>query len=302
MVAASPKIRHRVHQSPLEIINSILIHLVLIFAVLITLYPFVYVLSMSISDPAEVIRGKVWLWPEGFSIKSYELLLQDKNLWISLYNTCWYAVVGTALNIVMTITFSYPLSRKDFFLRSPLMIFTAIPMFFSGGLIPLFLLIVQLGLYNTMWAIVIPAAMASWNVIITRVFFQSSIPEALADSAKIDGATDIQFLLRVVLPLSGPIIAVLVVFNFVGFWNTFFNALIFLSSSKLQPLQVLLQKILINHTVNFSVPMVQSVEKTMLGIQMRYAIIIFSVAPILVMYPFMQKYFAKGYMIGAIKE
>jgi len=294
--------RLRVRTSALEKFNSILINSFLVFTVLITLYPFVWVLSMSISDPGEVIRGRVWLFPEGFSLRSYELLLHDKNVWISLYNTVWYAVVGTALNIVMTITFAYPLSRKDFFLRSPLMLFTAIPMFFSGGLIPLFLLVISLGLYNTQWAIVIPAAMASWNVIITRVFFQSNIPEALADSAKMDGASDIGFLWKVVLPLSGPIIAVLVVFNFVGFWNTFFNALIFLSSSNLQPLQVLLQKVLINHTVNFSMPMTKGVETMMLGMQMRYAIIIFSVAPILLFYPFLQKYFAKGYMIGAIKE
>ena len=183
------------------------------------------------------------------------------------------------------------------------MIFTAIPLFFSGGLIPLFLVVVKLGLYNTRWAIILPLALNSWNVILTRVFFQSSVPDALADAARIDGATDIGFLIRVVIPLSLPIIAVITVFNFVGFWNTFFNALIFLPSTDLQPLQILLQRILINHTVNFAVPTSSfTVESLTIGIQMRYAIIIFSVAPILILYPFLQKYFTKGYLIGALKE
>jgi putative aldouronate transport system permease protein len=245
----------------------------------------------------------VWLFPRGFSLKSYDMLFKDRNLWQSLYNTAWYAVVGTLVNIFMTITFAYPLSRKEFFARSPFMIFTAIPLFFSGGLIPLFLVVVKLGLYNTRWAIILPLALNSWNVIIARVYFQSSIPDALVDASRIDGATDIGFLFRVVIPLSLPIIAVITVFNFVGFWNTFFNALIFLPSVELQPLQVLLQRILIAKSVKFGVPTaVFSLESITIGIQMRYAIIIFSVAPILIIYPFLQKYFTKGYLIGALKE
>jgi putative aldouronate transport system permease protein len=295
--------RMRIRRTPLERFFTFLIYATLVFLVLITVYPFLYVLSMSISDPGEVIRGRVWLFPRGFSVKSYEVLFHNRNLWSSLYNTAWYAVVGTLVNILVTVTFAYPLSRKEFWARGPFMIFTAIPLFFSGGLIPLFLVVVKLGLYNTRWAIILPLAMSSWLVIITRVYFQSSIPDALADAARIDGSTDIGFLFRVVIPLSLPIIAVITVFNFVGFWNTWFNALIFLPSTELQPLQVLLQNILIAKTVRFGVPTSSfSLDAITIGIQMRYAIIIFSVAPILFIYPFLQKYFTKGYLIGALKE
>jgi ABC-type glycerol-3-phosphate transport system permease component len=292
----------RIRRTPLERFFSLLIYGSLVAAVIITLYPFLYILSMSLSDAGEVIRGRVWLLPVGFSLESYRLLFADPNVWTSLYNTVWYAVVGTLVNILFTITFAYPLSRKEFFARGFFMILTAIPLFFAGGLIPSFLIVVKLGLYNTRWAIVIPAAMSTWNVIITRVYFQSSIPDALVDAARIDGATEIGFLLRVVIPLSLPIIAVIVVFNFVGFWNVFFPALIYLPSSKLQPLQIFLQRVLINHSVNFAIPQIKGVAMTMLGLQMRYAIIIFSVAPILVFYPFLQKYFTKGYLVGALKE
>ena len=296
--------RHiRIRRSPLEKLFTFLIYASLVFAVVITVYPFLYVLSMSISDPSEVIHGRVWLFPRGLSVRSYDALFHNRNLWTSLYNTAWYAVVGTLVNILVTVTFAYPLSRKEFFARSPWMIFTAIPLFFSGGLIPLFLVVVKLGLYDTRWAIILPLAMSPWLVIITRVYFQSSIPDALADAARIDGSTDIGFLFRVVIPLSLPIIAVITVFNFVGFWNTWFNALLFLPSTSLQPLQVLLQNIVIAKTVKFGVPTaVFSLDAITIGIQMRYAIIIFSVAPILVIYPFLQKYFTKGYLIGALKE
>jgi putative aldouronate transport system permease protein len=295
--------RIRIRRSPAEKFFTILIYGALVVSVIITVYPFLYVLSMSISDPSEVIRGRVWLFPRGLSVRSYDALFHNRNLWQSLYNTVWYAVVGTLVNIFMTITFAYPLSRKEFFARSPFMIFTAVPLFFSGGLIPLFLVVVKAGLYNTRWAIILPAALSSWNVIITRVYFQSSIPDALVDAARIDGSTDIGFLFRVVIPLSLPIIAVITVFNFVGFWNVWFNALIYLPSVDLQPLQVLLQNILIAKTVKFGVPTATfSLDAITIGIQMRYAIIIFSVAPILVIYPFLQKYFTKGYLIGALKE
>jgi putative aldouronate transport system permease protein len=297
-------VRHiRIRKSPLENFFTFLIYATLVASVLITVYPFLYVLSMSISDPSEVIHGRVWLLPRGFSLKSYEVLFHNRNLWTSLYNTAWYAVVGTLVNILVTVTFAYPLSRKEFFARSPWMVFTAIPLFFSGGLIPLFLVVVKLGLYDSRWAIILPLAMSPWLVIITRVYFQSSIPDALADAARIDGSTDIGFLFRVVIPLSLPIIAVITVFNFVGFWNTWFNALIFLPSTSLQPLQVLLQNIVIAKTVRFGVPTATfSLDAITIGIQMRYAIIIFSVAPILVIYPFLQRYFTKGYLIGALKE
>jgi putative aldouronate transport system permease protein len=295
-------IRRRIRRTPVEHLFTVLIFAVLVGAVVVTLYPFLYILSMSISDPNEVIRGRVWLFPRGFSLQSYKLLFADPNVWRSLYNTVWYAVVGTLVNIVFTITFAYPLSRKEFFARGFFMILLAVPLFFSGGLIPSFLVVVKLGLYNTRWAIVIPAAMSSWNVIITRVFFQSSVPDALVDAARIDGASDIGFLLRVVIPLSLPIIAVITVFNFVGFWNVFFTALIYLPSSSLQPLQIFLQRVLINHSVNFAIPQVRGLASTMLGMQMRYAIIIFSVAPILLFYPLLQKYFTKGYLVGALKE
>ena len=263
-------------------IADIIILFILTVAGFFTLYPFIYVFSMSVSDPAEVMKMKIKFFPKGFSLKSYELILENPNIWRYYYNTIWYTVVGVLANIVVTVTFAYPLSRKEFCLKKPLMVFMSIPMFFSGGMIPSFLVISKLGLYNTRWALILPGAMSIWVAVMARVYFQTTIPDAVVEAAKIDGCNDLRILGRIVVPLSKPILAVIGLYNAVSFWNLYLNAVIYISDAKLQPLQVYLQR-------------------TMYGNQMKYSIIVFSILPIICVYPLLQKYFVKGVMVGSLK-
>lgn len=275
--------------------------LCMIVVVIVTLYPFVYIFSMSISDPINVINKSVWLFPKGFSLDAYQEVFKNPNLWRSYYNTVFYTVFGTLLNIVLTILLAYPLARRTFFLRKQIMIFIVITMFFSGGLVPMFILIQDLGIYNTRWAILLPTAISAFNVIITRTFFQS-IPEALHESAKLDGANDLSILFRIIIPLSKPIIAVLSLFYAVTHWNSFLPALLYLPDPKLQPLSLYLIKIIIQNNTEMLEDMVDQASRNMFSVQIKYAIIIVAVLPIVTIYPFLQKYFVKGVMIGSLKE
>lgn len=277
-----------------------IIYVFVIMAIAATLYPFIYVISMSISEPKYVIQQSVWLFPKGFSTEAYQVVFQNKNIWQSYYNTIWYTLIGSGLNIFMTIITAYPLSRKGFSGKRFFTFFMVATMFFSGGLIPMFLLIKNLGLYDTKWAIVLPAALSAWNVIIARTFFQS-IPESIQESAQIDGCSDIGILFKIILPLSMPIIAVIGLFSAVGFWNSYFSALIYLPSPGNHPLQMYLMKVLIQNSEELA-GSARGMSRTLIGAQLKYAIIIVSVLPIVSVYPFLQKYFMKGVMIGAIKE
>ena len=273
----------------------------LFFIIVITLYPFIYVLSMSISDPIYAIKQEIWLLPKGFSLGAYKMCFENPDIWNSYYNTIWYAVVGTCINILMTIIAAYPLSRRTFFAKDFFMMGIAFTMFFGGGLIPAFLLIKNLGLYNTRWAMVIPGAVGAYYIIIARTYFET-IPESLQESAKIDGANDITILFRIFIPLCKPIIAVLILFYAVGHWNSYFSALIYLPNVKLQPLQLYLVKILIQNQMSMMSGMTDQYERTLYAVQLKYAAIIVSILPIICTYPFLQKYFVKGVMIGAIKQ
>jgi putative aldouronate transport system permease protein len=282
-------------------IIDVIIHILLIFSAFITLYPFIYVLSMSISSPDEVMKQNIILFPKGFSIESYKIVFKNKMFWQSYYNTIWYTVVGTTINVVMTIIAAYPLSKKRFIHRNFFMLMISFTMFFGGGLIPLYILVSILGMYNTRWAIVIPGAVSAWYVIITRTFFQS-IPESLEESAIIDGASDYKILTQIYLPLSKAILAVLVLFHAVGHWNSFFSAMIFLSDGSKQPLQIYLRRILIEVSAEIQRNLPgSSYERAAYGIQLKYSSIIVTILPIICVYPFLQKYFVKGVMIGSIK-
>jgi putative aldouronate transport system permease protein len=268
---------------------------------IITLYPFLFVFSMSISDPKYVLDQSVWLFPKGFSVESYKRVFENPDIWTSYYNTIFYTVIGTAFNVMLTIFGAYPLSRKNFFARKQLMIFIVFTMFFSGGLIPLFILIKDLGLYNTRWALIIPGVISAFLLIVSRTFFQS-IPESLDESAKMDGANDITILFKIIMPLSKPIIAVLALFYAVGHWNSYFPAMIYLPDAKLQPLQLYLVKILIQNQDKLSEGLTDELDRALFTLQLKYSIIIVAVLPILLVYPFLQKYFAKGVMLGSLKE
>lgn len=292
--------KSRIKRSRGERVGSTLVYCMLILLTLITLYPFVYVFSMSVSDPYAVMRQEVWLLPKGFTLDSYEKVFQNKDLWMNYGNTLWYTVVGTLINMVCLVIGAYPLSRKNLFLRRPIMKAITFTMFFSGGMIPTFMVINSLGLYNTRWAMVIPNAVSVWNLIIARTYFEG-IPEELIESAKLDGANDLTILGRVVLPLSKSILAVLMLFSAVNHWNAYFNAVLYLPSPEIQPLQIYLQKLLINMSDISGGDNPLGISRSMQVVQMRYSTILVVTLPILCIYPFLQKYFVKGVMIGAIK-
>lgn len=277
----------------------------LVFCLLITLYPLWYILVCSFSSAAEVVAGNVTLWPIGFNTDAYEAAFESKQLIVGFRNSLIYTVVGTLFNLVVTFMAAYPLSRSDFKARGGITALFAFTMMFNGGMIPSYLLVKDLKMLDTIWALVIPGALSVWNVILIRTFIQNSIPGDLLEAAQLDGCRDGQYLIKIVLPLSGPIIAVMVLFFAVGHWNSYFNALMYISKSDLYPLQIILRNILIQN--QFDPSMMKNVDPRELMRQqnlrdlLKYSLIVIASVPVLAIYPFVQKYFIKGVMIGALK-
>ncbi|GFZ90790.1 putative ABC transporter permease protein YtcP [Paenibacillus marchantiophytorum] len=273
----------------------------LILLSLVTLYPFLFVLIASLSDPAWIVqvRGLIW-YPKGFNWEAYIMVFKNPSIITGYLNTILYVILGTSLNILMTSLGAYALSRQDVMWKNPVMFMIVFTMFFSGGLIPTYLLINDLGMVDTRWALLIPTAMSAYNLIIMRTSFQA-VPVSLEESAKLDGANDFTILFRVILPLSMPVVAVMVLFYGVSHWNAWFNALIYLRTRDLYPLQLILREILITNSTESMTTGVGGADKMPIGETIKYATIIVATAPILLLYPFLQKYFVKGIMIGAIK-
>ncbi|USK33405.1 carbohydrate ABC transporter permease [Bacillus sp. F19] len=278
-------------------------YLLLAIITLLVLYPLYFVLSASVSDPLYVLRGEMWLLPKDINFDAYKKVFMNDDILNGFWNTIKYTTVGTAINVVMTTMAAFPLSRKDFMGRNLIMGFLVFTMFFSGGLIPSYLLIKELGMLDTFWVMVIPNAVAIWNIIIMRTFFQTTIPIELQESAMIDGCSNIQILIKIVLPLSMPVIAVMVLFYAVGHWNSYFNALIYLQDRELFPLQLILREILIQSQTDEMVKATsESFVKQQLSVEgLKYAVLVVSNIPMMLLYPFLQRYFVKGFMIGAIK-
>lgn len=275
----------------------------IIAAVLLILvgYPLLFVISASFSNPVDVVEGRVWLLPEGFTLEPYLRVFENEKIWKGYANTIFYAAAGTLINLVMTVLAAYPLSRKDLPGQQFLMFFVTFTMFFSGGLIPTYLLVKSLGITNTIWAMLLPGAIATYNLIVMRSFFQNSIPYELQESAWMDGCTFFRMLWSVILPLSKPILAVMVLFYGVGHWNAYFNALIYLKDRDLYPLQLILREILILNQDDMAVGDAGMAERVMMAESIKYSVIIVSSVPVLLLYPFIQRYFVKGVMIGSIK-
>lgn len=272
------------------------------FSCLVVLYPLIYIISASFSDPYAVAGGKVWLFPVDFSLAGYEFIFQYKYIWSGYANTVFYAFFGTLIAVTLTVLAAYPLSRRDLPGRNWLMFLFTFTMLFSGGMIPTYLLVVDLNIINTRWAMLLPAAMSVWNVIITRTYFESNIPVEVLEASRIDGCTDFGFLLRVVLPLSGAILAINALFYAVGIWNSYFDAFLYLSEQALHPLTIVLRKILILTDINMSSVYDPSASyKQFLRELLKYSLIIVSSGPVLMIYPFVQKYFVRGVMIGSVK-
>ncbi|AYB44250.1 carbohydrate ABC transporter permease [Paenibacillus lautus] len=267
---------------------------------IVILYPLYFIVIASVSDPISVGGGKVWLFPVDFTLEGYQKILENQAIWVGYKNTILYMAVGTAVNVAITVTGAYPLSRKDMYGRNLFMFLITFTMFFSGGLIPTYLLVKSLGLMNSMWALILPGAVSVWNLIITRTFFQHNIPEELREAADMDGCSDFRFFLQVALPLSKAILAVLVLFYGVGHWNSFFSALIYLRDEAQYPLQLVLRNILIQNEVQELMNLELGAGSN-LSESIKYGVIIVASIPVLILYPMVQKYFVKGVMIGSLK-
>lgn len=275
---------------------------ILLFALMLaTLYPFVYVIFASVSEPQQLVKHTGILWkPYGFTIKAYEMVLKNPMIAIGYRNTLIYVAVGTVLNVLMTAMFAYVLSRRGVHLKNLMMMLVVFTMFFGGGLIPEYILVKNLGMLDTRWALIIPGLISTWNLIIMRTSFMS-IPYELEESARIDGAGDWTVLFRIILPLSIPLLSVMVLFYGVGHWNAWANALIFLKDRELFPLQLVLREILI---VNSTTEMTEDAgagDDFALSLIIKYATILVATVPILLLYPLIQRHFTKGVMIGALK-
>ncbi|MFD0869444.1 Inner membrane ABC transporter permease protein ycjP [Chlamydia abortus] len=275
--------------------------LFLLLCSILFLYPMWYVLVSSFSDAYAIASGQVKLLPVGFNLNAYKLVFSDQNIWSSYGNTIFYVVVGTIINLIMTTLGAYPLSRRNLHGRNFVMAFIVFTMFFSGGLIPAYLNIRELGLFDTRWALILPGAVNAFNLIVMRTFFQS-IPDSLIESAKIDGAHDFKVLWKIVLPLSMPVLAVMTLFYAVGHWNSWFSAMIYLQDRSLFPLQLILREILIQSSAQNMLTNATQDEVHRISESIKYATIIVATVPILMIYPFLQRYFVKGVMIGALKE
>ncbi|WP_369827016.1 carbohydrate ABC transporter permease [Cohnella sp. CIP 111063] len=270
---------------------------------LMVLYPLIFILSASISDPSAVVSGKVWLWPVQPTLMGYEAVFKHKLIGSGFANSVYYTVFGTLINIVMTVLAAYPLSRSDLYGKNVIMLLFVFTTMFSGGLIPGYLLVKDLGMLNTVWAMVLPGALSVWNVIITRTYFQTALPAELLEAAQIDGCNDFKFVGKIVIPLSGPIIAVMTLYYAVGHWNQYFNAMIFLNKQNLYPLQIVLRNILIQNDVNALMlsDIANVAQREALRVLLKYSLIVVSTLPLMLVYPFVQKHFVKGVMIGSLK-
>ncbi|MEQ7138590.1 carbohydrate ABC transporter permease [Enterococcus casseliflavus] len=286
-----------------ERIFDFFVYGVAILLILLIIYPLWFVIIASFSDPADVGNGNVWLWPNEWRLDGYIRLFEQSLFWRSYLNTILYTIVGTAVALFVNIPAGYALSRKDLHGRKWLALLFIIPMFVSGGLIPIYLTIKNVGLLDTFWVMVIPFAVSSYNIIVARTFFNNSIPAGLWEAAQIDGCGTIRYFFSMVLPLSKAILAVIGLWTAVGIWNSWFNALIYLTNDNLQPLQLILRRLLIsNQLLQTQATGELASELRATADMMKYAAIVVSTAPIMMLYPFLQKYFNQGVMIGALKE
>jgi ABC-type glycerol-3-phosphate transport system permease component len=278
--------------------------LLLLFCGTMVLLPLLNVFAQSLSAPESVLAGRVTLWPRNFTLSTFRMILRNRNILVGYANTLYYASFGTIINLILTVMCAYPLSRNDFAGRNFFTLIFAFTMMFSGGMIPTYIVIKDLGLMDTRWVMLLPSAMTVWNMILCRTFFQNTIPKEMYESAELDGASDIKTLTAIVLPLSTPIIAVLALFYAVStHWNAYFDAMMYLKSQNLYNIQLILRNAIANITalLNQSGDLGAIEQSLALAEASKYVIIVISMLPVLIIYPFVQKYFIRGIMIGAIK-
>lgn len=279
----------------------IAIYILLLTFLAIVLLPLIYIVASSFSSPQAVSAGRVGLWPVDFSLRGYEVALRDPKIVTGFVNSLFYTTTGTALSVVLTIAVAFPLSRVDFFggsLITKLIVFT---MLFSGGLIPTYMVVRSMGMLNTPWALIVPNAIGVWQVILARAYFRDAIPKELYEAARVDGAGDIRFLLLVAIPLAKPMIAVIALMYAIWQWNSYFDALIYLRTDALYPLQLVLRNILILNTQSNLGDATAMLERQQLADLLKYSLIVISTVPVLLIYPFVARHFTKGIMLGSVK-
>ncbi|MBR3740299.1 MAG: carbohydrate ABC transporter permease [Clostridia bacterium] len=290
-----------------DVIYDTVIFIILTFIFLIVAYPLYFVIISSISDPIEVSAGKVTLTPVGFTLDGYKEVFKTKTVMRGFLNSLIITIMGTSINLLVTIPTSYALSRPDFTLKRPITLFYILTMFVSGGMMPTYIIVRATGLLNTWWALILPGCLGVYNMIVGRTFFKTNIPLELMEAAKLDGCGNTKFFIYVVLPLSGAITAILCLYYGVGHWNSYFSALIYIQKRELWPLQLELRNILVMNTsvatkqVMTEAELLEKKRLDALKEMMKYSLIIISSIPVLIIYPFVQKHFVKGVMIGSVK-
>lgn len=299
------KLNHRtraIHVTREDRIYYLTINILVGAFMLIVLLPLINIVASSFSSPSAVSSGKVLLWPVEFSLEGYETVFENKLIGTAYLNTFFYTVTGTLINLAMTMIAAYPLARRNVPFKGFFMFLFTFTMLFSGGTIPNYMLMIDLHLINTRWAMLLPGAISVYNMIIARTFIQN-IPEELYEAASIDGCSDFRYFFTMVIPLSVTLLSVLTLYYAVGHWNAYFNAFLYLSDRKLYPLQIILREILIANTINANevVDDLTMSSKQGMADLIKYSLIIVSSLPVLVLYPFVKKYFLKGVMIGALK-
>lgn len=291
----------KIHDSFSDHVFSIVNYIIVTIVFIIVLYPCIYVISASVSNSADVTSGKMWLLPTSLNFDAYKMVFQNDMIWVGYRNTILYTLVGTFCSVFVTLFAAYALSRKDLVGRNALTFIFAFTMFFNGGMIPTYLVIKDLHMLNTPFAIIMPGMLSIWNLIITRTYIQTSIPPDILEAAKIDGCSDFKYFWRMVVPLSGSIIAVITLFYAVGLWNQYFNALLYITSKQLYPLSIVLREILIQNVNNEALNAADQAKLEQMRQLLKYALIVVASVPVLIIYPFIQKNFVKGVMIGSIK-
>ncbi|MDE6882889.1 MAG: carbohydrate ABC transporter permease [Lachnospiraceae bacterium] len=294
--------KNKIQKSRQDKIFDFIIYAVAVLLIVITVYPMYFIVIASISNPTDVSSGNILFWPKGINMRGYEQLLNYQQLWTGYKNTIIYTVLGTCANLVVNISASYALSRKNLVGKKLITFFYLIPMFFGGGLIPTYLIVRNFHLLDTRWVMILPFSVITYYIIVGRTFFSNNIPDDLWEAAQIDGCGNLNFFFKIVLPLSKAVIAVIALWSAVGHWNSYFNALIYLRDEMLQPLQIVLRNILINNqTASMMMTGTAATEARQAAELIKYGAIVVSSAPIMCMYPFVQKYFNQGVMIGAVK-
>lgn len=298
------KNRNVIRESRGDRIFNACVIVMMILVILIIAYPLYFVIIAAVSSPNAVNSGQVLLWPKDLTLNGFKKILEYEPIWTGYANSVFYTVVGTLINLVFTLPAGYAFSRKNLRGRRPLMLLFTFTMFFGGGMIPTYLVIKNLGMLDSVWAMLLPGACSVYNIIVTKTFMENSIPEELIDASRIDGCTDFGTFFNIVMPLSKPIIAVMTLFYAIGHWNSYFDALLYLNDEKKYPLQMVLRELLLMNQVGSGMTggdMSSIAERAQLAEQMKYGVIIVATLPMMLMFPFVIKHFKKGVMVGSIK-